>query len=194
VTPISAEAVTVLHDLIKQDADMLDETSRQRLQKHVQKLTNATQLSFSERALLHEQNRFLAEINSEAKVRRSTKAKIIGTARVMSYEDLENARAERAAKDAEKEAKKTTRAPAAEETNAGKRKRGRPRKVRAEDADADTHEDADADARADVTASETTMVRGSDAADGERDAGREEQTEERRKALGSYRIPVARMW
>ena len=56
---------------------MLDETSKQRLQRHVQKLTNATQLSFAERALLREHNRFLAQINNEAKVRRSTKFTII---------------------------------------------------------------------------------------------------------------------
>lgn len=107
---MSAEAVASLHNLIKQDAYMLDEASKQRLQRHVQKLTNATQLSFAERALLQEQIRFLAKINNEAKVRRATKSKIIGTARVMSYEDLVKARAERAAKEAEKEAKKAKKA------------------------------------------------------------------------------------
>jgi len=56
-----------------------------------QKLTNATQLSFAERALLQEHNWFLAEINNEAKLRRAAKADILGTARVMSYEDLERA-------------------------------------------------------------------------------------------------------
>lgn len=45
-------------------------------------------------------------MNNEAKVRRSTKSEILGTARVMSYEDLENARAMRAAKETAKEAKK----------------------------------------------------------------------------------------
>jgi hypothetical protein len=104
VTPISAEAVASLHSLIKQDAYMLDETSKQRLQRHVQKLANATQLSFAERTLLFEQVRFLAAVNDEAKVRRAAKSKIIGTAGVMKYEHLEKARAERAAKEAEKEA------------------------------------------------------------------------------------------
>jgi hypothetical protein len=50
VTPVSAEAVASLHNLIKQDAIMLDETSKQRLERHVQKLTHAAQLSFAERA------------------------------------------------------------------------------------------------------------------------------------------------
>lgn len=109
VTPVSAEAVASLHNLIKQDANVLDEASKQRLQRHIQKLTNATQLSFAERALLQEHNRFLAEINNEAKARRSTKSQNLGEARVMSYEGLEKARAERAAKEAMKEAKKAER-------------------------------------------------------------------------------------
>ncbi|KAK0713308.1 hypothetical protein B0T26DRAFT_626908, partial [Lasiosphaeria miniovina] len=109
LTPVSAEAVTSLHNLIKQDAHMLDETSRQGLERHVQKLTNAAQLSFAERALLQEHNQFLFQINNEAKVRRSTKPEILGTARVMSYEDLEKARADRATKEIAKEAKKAAR-------------------------------------------------------------------------------------
>ena len=48
----------------------------------------------------------MTEINNEAKVRRPTRSEILGTARVVSYEDLEKARAERAAKEAAKEAKK----------------------------------------------------------------------------------------
>ena len=136
VTPVSAEAVASLCNLIKQDANILDETSKQRIQRHIQKLTNATQLSFAERALLQEHNRFLAEINNEAKARRSTKSKIIGTARVMSYEDLEKARAERATKEAEKEAKKAKKdvyaTPTAEGAIAGKGKRDRKRMSRIE--------------------------------------------------------------
>ena len=104
VTPVSAEAVAALHDIIRADADTLEESSKQRLQKHLQKLTNATQLSFAERALLSEHNRFLGRINNEAKVRRATKSKVLGAARVMSYEDLEQARTARATKDAKKEA------------------------------------------------------------------------------------------
>ena len=102
---------------------MLDKTSKQRLQRHIQKLANATQLSFAERALLREHNQFLTRINNEAKVRRSAKSKILGTARVMSYEDLEKARAERAAKEAEKAA-------------TGKKKRGRKRKSPTQEVDA----------------------------------------------------------
>jgi hypothetical protein len=136
VTPVSAEAVTALHNLITEDANMLDEMSKQRVRRHVQKLTNATQLSFAERALLQEHNRFLAEINNEAKPRRAAKSDVLGTARVMSYEDLEKARSERAAKEVAKEAKKAAKeakkaasvAPAAEEATSSKAQRGRKRK------------------------------------------------------------------
>lgn len=112
VTPVSAEALTSLHNLIKQDAHTLNKTSIQRQQRHVQKLANAAQISFAERALLHDQNQFLTRMNNEAKVRRSTNSVVLGKAKVMSYEDIEEARAKRAAKEIIK----------------GKGKRGRKRK------------------------------------------------------------------
>jgi hypothetical protein len=71
-------------------------------------------VSFAECALLHDQNQSLTEINKEAKVRRSTRSVVLGKAKVMSFEDLEEARAKRAAK---------------EKTSLGKVKRGRKRKV-----------------------------------------------------------------
>jgi hypothetical protein len=48
---------------------MFNEVAKQRLQRHLQKLTNAAQLSFAERALLHDHNEFLDKINNEAKAR-----------------------------------------------------------------------------------------------------------------------------
>ena len=46
VTPVSTEALISLQNLIiKQDTHALDETSKQSLQRHVQKLANATQMS-----------------------------------------------------------------------------------------------------------------------------------------------------
>ena len=56
----------------------------------------------------------MTKMNNEAKVRRSTKSVVLGKAKVMSYEDLEKARADRAAREQAK-AK-------------GNRKRGRKRK------------------------------------------------------------------
>jgi hypothetical protein len=134
-TPVSAEALTSLLNMIKQVPD--DETNRKHKERLQQKLTNATQLSFAERALLQEHNRFLARINNEAKVRRSTKSDVLGTAKVMSYEELEKAKAERAAKQTAKEARKAKReakkaAKEAEEATLGKSTRGRKRKSSAE--------------------------------------------------------------
>lgn len=99
VTPVSARGLASLHDLIKQDAHTLDGTSRQRLERHVQKLAHAAQISFAERALLHDENQTLTKMNNEAKVRRSTKSVVLGKAKVMSFEDIETARAARAAKE-----------------------------------------------------------------------------------------------
>ena len=88
-----------LHDLIKQDTSTLDEPSKQRLQRRVQKLASAAQISFAKQGLLQDHNRLLAKINGEAKVRRATRSVVLGKAKVMSYEDLEEARAKRAAKE-----------------------------------------------------------------------------------------------
>jgi hypothetical protein len=122
VTPITAEALTSLHELIKQGSYTPDLTSKQRLQRLVQKLASAAQTSFAERALLQDQNQFLFKVNSEAKVRRSTKSLVLGKAKVMSYEDLEEARAKRVAK---------------EKATAGKEARGQKRKGLALEAYAD---------------------------------------------------------
>jgi len=65
----------------------------------------------------------LNTINNEAKVRRLTKSLVLGKVKVISYKDLEEARAKRADKEAAKEAK-------------GKGKRGRKRKSAALEADA----------------------------------------------------------
>ncbi|KAH6692772.1 hypothetical protein BKA61DRAFT_532590 [Leptodontidium sp. MPI-SDFR-AT-0119] len=100
VTPVSAEGLMSLYDQIKQDTQTLDATNTQRLQKRVQKLANAAQVSFAECALLNNRNQFLTEANNEAKLRRSTRSVVLGKAKVMSFEDIEEARAKRAAKDA----------------------------------------------------------------------------------------------
>lgn len=56
--------------------------------------------------------KFLTTINNEAKVRRSTRSLVLGKAKVMSYKELEAARAKRVAKESTQTAK-------------GKGKRGR---------------------------------------------------------------------
>lgn len=130
VTPVTAEAIMSLHNLIKQDTYTLDETSIPRLQRHIQKLANAGQTSIAYRALLEEQNSLLTSINDEAKTRRSTKSVVLGKGqgKVMSFEDIEEARRKRAEKDATK----------------GKGKRGRKRKSTLVEADEpDTEEKAE---------------------------------------------------
>jgi hypothetical protein len=110
VTPMTTEGLSSLHNLIKQDT-----CASERLQRCVQKLASAAQISFAKQHLLQDHNRLLAKINNEAKVRRSTKSVVLGKAKVMSFEDLEEARVKRAVKD------KAT-------ADKGKGKRGRKRK------------------------------------------------------------------
>jgi hypothetical protein len=121
VTLVSAEGLASLYNVIKRDAHMLDETSLQRLERHVEKLANAAKESIAKCALLDNQNQMLTRMNNEAKVRRSTRSNVLGQgkAKVMSFEDIEEARAARAVKDAIK----------------GKGKRGRKRKSVALEAD-----------------------------------------------------------
>jgi septum formation inhibitor MinC len=119
LTPVSAEGLTSLHNLIKQDALTLNEKSIPRLQRHIQKLANAAQMSIAQRALLEDEKQLLTRMNNEAKVRRSTRSVVLGKAKVMSFEDIEVARAARAAKEVIK----------------GKGKRGRKRKSAAQEAE-----------------------------------------------------------
>jgi hypothetical protein len=128
--------------IIKKHA--LDETSKRNLARHLQKLTKAGQTSFAKSVLQQHQIRFLIKMNDESKVRRSTKSDILGKAKVMSYEDLEEARAKRAEKEAAKEAKgkgkrgrkAKSAVPEVEEASADKGNRGRKRKSTAPEADA----------------------------------------------------------
>jgi hypothetical protein len=96
----------------------------------VQKLASAAKISFAKEGLLQNHNRLLYRINNEAKVRRWTRSLVIGKAKVMSYEDLDIARAAQTAKDKA----------AAEK---GKGKRGRKRKVPAREAEGDIEDEVE---------------------------------------------------
>jgi hypothetical protein len=98
-TPVTAEGLISLHNIIKQDAHVQDAKGKQRLQKLVKKLASAAQISFAERALLQDQNRFLFKVNNDTKIRRSTRSVVLGRAKVMSFGELEEARSKRATKD-----------------------------------------------------------------------------------------------
>jgi hypothetical protein len=93
-TPVSSEELTSLRNLVEQDAHLVDTQSKCRLQK----LANAAEKAFAERALLLDENRLLFEPNNESKTRASAKATIAGKAKVMSYEDIVEAQAKRDAK------------------------------------------------------------------------------------------------
>ena len=164
--------------IIKQDAHALDEMSKQSLKRHLQKLTKAAQISFAKGALQQDQIQFLTTISNEAKVRRSTKSLVLGKAKVMSYEDLEEARAKRAKKETANEAKGKGKrgqkcksaTPKVDEATADKVKCGRKRKrVMPE---ADTPEPARASG---VQMSGTQIM-------------------EDKSAPEPFRAPVARMW
>jgi hypothetical protein len=130
VTPVSAESFMSLQNLIiQQDAYALDETRKQNLARHLQKCTKAFQKSSALGVLQEDRIQFLTTINNEAKVRRSTKSLMLGKAKVMSYEDLEEARAKRVVKDSAQAAK-------------GKGKRGRKSKSSPPEAEEDTAETA----------------------------------------------------
>jgi hypothetical protein len=142
-TPVSAEALMSLQNfIIKKYAHAFDETSKRSLERHLKKFTKAGQTLFTKGVLQQHQIRFLIKMNDESKVRRSTKSVVLGKAKVMSYEDLEDARTKRAEKEAAKQAKgKGTRgrkpksaAPEVEEVSTDERDRGRKRKSAATEA------------------------------------------------------------
>jgi len=123
VTPISVDSFISLQNLIiKEIAHVLNDTCKQKLERHILKFTKTGQQGFVREAqgLVREalkDNRIelLDIINNEAKVRCSTKLLVLGKAKIMNYEDLEEAQAKRAEKEAAKKAK-------------GNSKRGRKRK------------------------------------------------------------------
>jgi hypothetical protein len=80
-----------LYNMIQQDTSTLDETGTLRVQRRIQKLANAGQKAIAYCALLEHEKQLLKKINSEAKVRRSTKSIVLrkGQGKVMSFEDIE---------------------------------------------------------------------------------------------------------
>ena len=101
--PVSAEAMTSLLNMIKQISS--DETSRRYEERLQQKIATTTQTFLAKNGFLENPNRTINKINNQDKVRRSTKSKMLGNARLMSFEDLEKVCAERIVKETVKEAK-----------------------------------------------------------------------------------------
>ncbi|TGO07194.1 hypothetical protein BTUL_0312g00020 [Botrytis tulipae] len=116
VMPITAEAFISLQNLIiQQNVYTLDKTSKQNLTRHLQKCTKAFQISSARSILQKNRIQFLITINNKAKVRQSIRSLVLGKAKVMSYEDLEDAQAKCTIKESTQAVK-------------GKEKRGRKRK------------------------------------------------------------------
>lgn len=106
VTPVTAEGFALLQEMLIRDARMLGDEQRSKFEGRLQKLTKGAQTSIARNALQEDRINFLHKINNEARVRRSTKSIVLGKAKVISFEDLEAARAKRDEKEAKKSAKK----------------------------------------------------------------------------------------
>jgi hypothetical protein len=63
-------------------------------------LANAAENAFADRAILLDENLLLFEQNNEKATRKSIKATVVGSARVMSYEDIVEAQKQRDIKEA----------------------------------------------------------------------------------------------
>jgi hypothetical protein len=81
----------------------------------IQRLANAAENAFADRAILLDENLLLIEQNNERNTRKSIKATAVGSAKVMSYEDIVEAQKQRDMKDASAD-------------SVPKRGRGRPRR------------------------------------------------------------------
>jgi hypothetical protein len=172
VTPVSSEALASLLTLVKQDPH--DEISTTRHRKLVQKLANAAEVSFAQQAHDQDQIQLLSKMNDEARTRRKTKSEIKGKARVMSYEDIEAARAKRAEQEANKQAQ-------------GKRKRGRPKHIAVE---------AVVEGETEATADKGTRKKLKRAQEAEEALALQVSVAHvaEESAPQPYRAPVARMW
>jgi hypothetical protein len=61
----------------------------------IQKVPNAAENAFVDHAILLDENLLLFEQNNERRTRASTKATVLGTARILSYEDIVEAQKKR---------------------------------------------------------------------------------------------------
>jgi hypothetical protein len=92
---------------------------------YIQKLANAAENAFADRAILLDENLLLFEQNNEKTTHKSMKATVVGSARVMSYEDIVEAQKQRDIKEATAEAGRGRRTKRNASTQVlGKRSRG----------------------------------------------------------------------
>jgi hypothetical protein len=98
-TPKTSESLMSLRRKIDESIALGGELDRScRLQ--IQKLANAVENAFADRAILLDENLLLFEQNNERNTRKSIKATAVGSAKVLSYEDIVEAQRQRDMKEA----------------------------------------------------------------------------------------------
>lgn len=92
-TPVTYESLTFLRTKIEHST-ALDSPDSHRIQK----LANAAEKAFADRAILLDENKKLFDHNNEKTTRQSVRSTMVGKARVMSYEAIVEAEQKQAAK------------------------------------------------------------------------------------------------
>ena len=92
-TPVTSEGFIALRRLIEGEFQHVSELNQHRMQKAF----NAAEQAMIERTLLRDRTQELFQQNCEKKTRTSVKSTIVGTARVMSYEDIVDRQSEKKA-------------------------------------------------------------------------------------------------
>ncbi|KAH9205436.1 hypothetical protein DL95DRAFT_491157, partial [Leptodontidium sp. 2 PMI_412] len=102
-TPTTAENLMSLRKRIEESIAHSREVDSP-CKRDIQKLANAAENAFADRAILLDENLLLFEQNNEKAARKSIRATVVGSARVMSYEDIVQAQKQRDIKEAAAEA------------------------------------------------------------------------------------------
>jgi hypothetical protein len=100
--PVTWESLTYLRTKFEQET-ALNSPSKYRFQK----LANAAEKAFVDRAILLDENKLLFEQNNEKMTRSSVRSTVTGTAKIMTYEDIMEAQRKRDIKEATTAAAKT---------------------------------------------------------------------------------------
>jgi hypothetical protein len=99
-TPKTFESLTSLRKNIEMNIAQ-HEALDARTKLSIQKVVNAAENAFADRAILLDENLLLFEQNNEKNTRTSVKATVVGTAKVLSYEDIVEAQQKRDIKEVE---------------------------------------------------------------------------------------------
>ena len=93
-TPVTYDSLCSLRGKIEQEAKL-----NSPIKYRFQKLADAAEKAFADRAMLLDENQMLFEQNNEKTSRMSVRSTVVGSARVMSYEDIVEAQRKRDIKD-----------------------------------------------------------------------------------------------